>query len=49
VECVGSINYQHKICIGEAPIWGGGAYEVSEASRELPAGLEMTRKAGLNF
>ena len=48
VEFVGGINYQHKICIGEAPIWGG-AYEVSEASRELPAGLEMTREAGLPF
>ena len=24
-------------------------YEVSEASRELPAGLEITREAGLPF
>ena len=30
------------------PIWGG-AYEASEESRELPAGLEMTREAGLPF
>ena len=48
VECLGGINYLHKICIGEAPIWEV-AYEVSEASRELPAGLEMTREAGLPF
>ena len=27
----------------------GGAYEASEASRELPAGQEMTREAGLLF
>ena len=36
-----------QIYIGEAPVWG--AYEASEASRELPAGQEMTREAGLLF
>ena len=35
--------------IGVKHPYKGGAKEVSEASRQPPAGLEMTREAGLHF